>query len=182
MTHRIARHLLDGVAEGVAQVQHCPPAALIRVFLHHGALDGDGPHQQRLQIGPSQPVGGQRPRVEVPLLHHQPLPQQRVGDEAVLGHFGQTGGELGRRQGGQRAHVGQHRPRLLERADEVLALGHVHARLAADAGVHHGQQASGAEHELHAAQVGGGHEAGHVADHAAAEGDDRPRSVQPGAQ
>ena len=61
--------------------------------------------------------------------------------------------------------------RLVEGADEVLGPRVVDADLAADGAVHHGQQRGGHADPVHAAHVGGGGEAGHVADHAAAEGD-----------
>ena len=68
--------------------------------------------------------------------------------------------------------VGEHATRLVERADHVLAARVVDAGLAADRGVDLREQRGRHLHEVDAALVAGGGEAGHVADHAAAERDD----------
>ncbi len=67
--------------------------------------------------------------------------------------------------------------RLIERADQIFALRVVDADFAADRAVHLRQQRCRHMHEGDAAQVGGRGEAGHVADDAAAEGDERRRAV-----
>ena len=72
-----------------------------------------------------------------------------------------------------RLDVGEHGGRRMERADEVLPRGGVHARLAADRGVDHGEQRGGALHDGHAAHERRGDEAREIADDAAAERDDR---------
>jgi hypothetical protein len=59
----------------------------------------------------------------------------------------------------------------MEGADQVLALRDVHRGLAADRGIHHRQQRRGDLHAVDAAHPAGGGEAGHVADHAAAQRD-----------
>ena len=69
-------------------------------------------------------------------------------------------------------HVGQHRPGLVEGPHQVLALGQVHRHLAADGRVHHGGHAGGHLDEGDAAQEGGRHVAGQIADDAAAHGQD----------
>ena len=70
------------------------------------------------------------------------------------------------------AGVDQHQPRLVERADQVFALGKVYARLAADRGIHLRQQGGRNLAQRDAAQKGGGCKAGDVSHHAAAKGDD----------
>ena len=72
--------------------------------------------------------------------------------------------------------------RLVEGADQVLAARGVDAGLAADAGIHLGQQGGRDLHEGQAAQRGGGGEAGEVADHAAAERDHRRAALDAGGQ
>ena len=65
----------------------------------------------------------------------------------------------------------------MEGADEVLAAGVVHADLAADGAVdlrHHGRRHV---HERDAAEVRGGREAHHVAEHAAAHRHDRRAAI-----
>ena len=81
------------------------------------------------------------------------------------------------RQGGQRGRVDQHAQRLQERADHVLRLGQVDAHLAAHGAVDLGQERGGHLEEAEAPGVGGGDEAGQVADHAAADGH-RPRVLR----
>ena len=61
----------------------------------------------------------------------------------------------------------------MEVADEVLAGGKVDARLAADGAVDHREQRGRELVEIDAALIGGGREAGEVADDAAAEREDR---------
>jgi hypothetical protein len=60
----------------------------------------------------------------------------------------------------------------VERADQVLAGGGVHRRLAAHRRVDHGEEGRGGLHDGDAAQVRRGDEAGQVADHATAQSDD----------
>ncbi len=68
----------------------------------------------------------------------------------------------------------------MERADEVLALGVVHARLAAHAGVDLAEQAGRDGHPPDAAHVGGGDETRKVRDDASAEPHDDGAAVEPG--
>ena len=81
------------------------------------------------------------------------------------------------RGGSVAEHVGvaQHRGRLPERADQVLALGQVHAGLAADGGVDLPEQRGRHVHDRDAAVVDGGGEPGGVGDQPAADGDDARR-------
>ena len=65
------------------------------------------------------------------------------------------GGELALRQRAQRVHVDDHQPRLIEGADEVLALVVVDRGLPAHAGVHLRQQRRGDLDEADAAQKRG---------------------------
>ena len=60
----------------------------------------------------------------------------------------------------------------MEGADQILALPRVDAGLAADRGIHLGQQRGGHLHDADAAPQDAGGEAGQIADHAAAERDD----------
>ena len=68
---------------------------------------------------------------------------------------------------------------LVERADQVLAERMVDADLAADGAVDLREQRRRHVDERDAAQVGGRGESGHVADDAAADGDDRRRRGRP---
>ena len=90
--------------------------------------------------------------------------------QPVLDDLGEAAGQLARRQRGQRVGVHHHQLRLPDRADVVLALGQVHAGLAADRRVDHRQERRGHVEQTDAALVGGRDEAHQVAHHAAAEG------------
>ena len=71
--------------------------------------------------------------------------------------------------------------RRMECADEILAERVVHADLAADRAVHLRQQRRRHLHDGDAAEVRGRGKTGDVADHAAADGDDRADAVRAGA-
>ena len=97
------------------------------------------------------------------------LPQRPAGDQRGLDHLGPAGGQLGRRQRGQDAGIGEHGGRLVVGAGVVLALGQVDAGLAAVGGVDLRDERGRHLHHRHAALVDRGAEAREVADDAAAE-------------
>ncbi len=111
-------------------------------------------------------------------LHHA-RKQRCIADCAVLDHLGYPGRELARRQRRKRIEVRHHQLRLMKRADEVFALGQIHARLAADRAIHHRQQRRRYLHESDAAQVRRRDEACEVADNPAAKSDNSPRTRYP---
>ena len=102
-------------------------------------------------------------------VRFDPVEQRRVGDRPVLDDFGQPGAEFARRQGVQRVEVADHQPRLVERADHVLAQRMVDAGLAADRRIDLREQGRRHLDERHAAHVAGRRKTRHVADHAAAQ-------------
>ena len=61
----------------------------------------------------------------------------------------------------------------MKRADEILTHGMIDACLTANAGVYHGEQRRWDLHERHAAQDCRRDKAGHISDHAAAQGNHR---------
>ena len=105
--------------------------------------------------------------------HGKPLEQRLVADDPGLDDLGQAGPELGAGQGAQQIGIDQHQLRLFERAHQVFPRRQIDRHLAADAGIHHRQQAGGDLDERHAAQPRGRDESGQIADNAAAEGDHR---------
>ena len=153
---------LDGMAEAVAEVEQGAIAALGFItgndvgLVTAAALDGFG------QCGG---VAGKQ-RLAMCL---QPVEEGRIANRTVLDDFGQTSAQFAIWQGGQRVGVGDHGQRLVEGADQVLALRQVDRGLAADGGVDHGQQRGWQLQERYAAHPAGGGEAGEVADHAAAQ-------------
>ena len=171
----VAQARLDRVAEGVAEVQNSAQAALALVAADHLRLDLAGAlHRlrQRRLVARAQPLdAGLDPGEEL-----------GIGDRAVLDDLGQSRRELALGQRVERVEVADHTHRLVERADHVLAQRVVDRGLAADRRVDLRQQRRGHLHEGHAAHVAGRGEAGHVADHAAAQREQHRPAVAGGAQ
>ena len=109
-----------------------------------------------------------------------PLEQLRALQQPVLDDLGEAAGELARRQRGQRVGVHHHQLGLPDRADVVLALGQVHARLSADGRVDHRQERRGHLEQTDAALVGGRDEAHQVPHHAPAQGGHGVAAPEPG--
>ena len=147
----------------MAQVQQLPPPGVELVALHHVALHLHAAGDDRLQLIP-----------DVHLL--QAAQQIAVAQHAVLDDLGAAVGEHGIGQTFDGFRVAEHQPRLVERAAEVLARGQVDGGLATDGGIHAGQQRGGHLNQAHAPQIGGCGEAGEVAHHAAAQGDQAVRA------
>ena len=161
-------HRLDRVRDGVAEVEHLAQAAVALV----GGDDA--------QLGPR--AGGDDLRRGRVGAGADALPQAAPGDQRRLDHLGVAGGELGARQAGQRVGVADHGAGLVKGADVVLGLLEVDTGLAAVGRVDLGHQRRGDLHVAHAALIGGGTEAGQVADHPAAEGDDEVLAGEAGAR
>ena len=104
-----------------------------------------------------------------PLVEGQRV-EVAAAEEVVLGQLAQAAAVLAGRQRGQHLGVAQHGGGLPEGADQVLALGQVHAGLAADGGVDLAEQRGGHVHDGHAPVVDGGGEPGDVGDEATADG------------
>ena len=92
-------------------------------------------------------------------------------DESGLDDLGVSGDQLVARERVEQVEVAHHGAGRPERSDEVLALGRVHARLAADGRVDHAEHGRRHLHDLDAAQPGRRHEAGEVGDRSPAEAD-----------
>lgn len=155
---------LDGVAEGVAEVERHAQAGLFFVLGDDLGFDADAGGDDRGERGW---VAGEE---GVGVLLHE-AEELGVGDDAGLDGLLQAGAEFGGRQGGERGRVGEDGEGVVEAADEVLAHLEVGAGLAADGGVDLGEQRGGELHITDAAHVDGGEEAGEVAEDAAAEGE-----------
>jgi hypothetical protein len=166
---------LQGVAEGVAEVEQRPGAGLALVCGDDRRLGGAGDLDRAGQQfrGAVEDVGAVR---------LQPGEELRVVDRAVLHHLCVAGQQLAPRQGGQRRGVGEHQPRLVEGADQVLAFRRVDPGLAADRGVDLGEQGGRDLDEVEATQQDRRGEAGEVADHPAAQRDQRGAALDPGQQ
>jgi hypothetical protein len=108
-----------------------------------------------------------------------PDPEGRIVDQPIFGDLGIARQQLAPGQAIQHVGIGKHQPRLVEGADEVLAMTRVDAGLAADRGIDLRQQGRRDLDEIDAAQQGGGGKARQVPDHAAAQRDQRGLTVGP---
>ena len=127
---------------------------------------GDHANQQ-LGIATAQPMD----------VGFQVLEERGIEDHAVLDHFAQAGAELARRQGVERGGVDQHAEGLQERPHHVFGGRQIDPHLAAHRAIDLGQQRGGHLEEADAAGVGGGDEAGQVADHTATDRHDHRLAI-----
>ncbi len=107
-----------------------------------------------------------------PAVLFEPVEKAAITEHAVFENFGITGAKFAFGQRAQRAQIGQHQRRLVERADQILARRGVDRGLAADRTVDLRQQRGGQLHEAAAALEDRAGKAGQVADHAAAQRED----------
>ena len=104
--------------------------------------------------------------------------QGGVADSPVLDHLGKAFAVFAVGQGGQCVGVGQHKVRLMERADEIFSRPGIDPGLASDRAVDLGHDGRGDLHQRDSPLVNGSNEAREVADHAAAQGDDKGTAVE----
>ncbi len=165
-----SRRRFQGMAESMAEIEQSALAGLPFVARHDGGLHaagmGDG-LDQRLAVT-AQCLGG---------VGFQPVEERRIAQGAIFDHFGIAGQQFAARQGREQGGVGDDDARLMEQADQVLALGRVDRGLAADRGIHLGQQGGGNLRKGDAALEHGGGEAGEIADHPAAQRHDQALAV-----
>ena len=112
-------------------------------------------------------------------MSFEPIEEGGIAQKTVFHHFGIAGAQLARVQRIKHVGVDQHEARLMEGADQVLAMPRVDAGFAADGGVDLGEQRRGDLHQAHAAFQDAGGESGEVADDAAAERDDNVAAIEP---
>jgi hypothetical protein len=99
----------------------------------------------------------------------QPCEEIRIRDQSVFGDLGIARTHDAKRQGVEQRRVRDHQDRLMESADQVLAMARVDGGLAADGRIHLRQQRCRHLHIIDAAPHSGGGESGEIADNAAAE-------------
>ncbi len=157
---------LDGVGEGVPQVEAAAEILLVGILLHDLALDGRRRLDQRRQGG------------EVYLLLGEDLDgllviAALVLDDEGLEHLGRAGAELAGRQALEDLRKDARVDGELRHADHVLVTVQVDAGLAAYARVHLAEQGGRVVGVAHAALVDTGGEAHQVGGDAAAHGPDQ---------
>ncbi len=152
MAHVVATGGLYGVGEGVPVVEHRPVAGLAFVGGHHPGLD----------LHTSGNLFSDVEAFDV-----------LATEEVVLGHLTPAATHLALGEGHQGVSVAEHGYRLPERPHQVLALGQVDARLAADGCVDLGQQGCGHVGHGYAPVVAGCGESGHVGNHSPSDANDQ---------
>ena len=160
----------ERVAEGVAEIQDAAQVAFALVAGDHLAFIRTESAMMRST------ASGVRASTSS-LCSHQECEELGVADDAGLDDFVEAGAVLAVGQGVEHGRVDEDGERLVEAADQVLAADEVHAGLAADRGVHLGEQGGRDLEHGNAAHEDGGQEAGHVVDDAAAESDHHARAV-----
>ncbi len=169
----VARDRLEGVAEGVAEVEHPPQAALALVPFHHFGLHPASVGQRAFDVhpAPAPQAGGRAPEARE---------ERAIGQDSAFQDLVGPAPDLAQGEAVQEERVDDHRPRLVEGADQVLRSGVVDADLAADRAVHHGQQGRGHGDPVDPPHVGRGREAGHVPHDPAPQGDHETVAPEPG--
>ena len=108
-------------------------------------------------------------RKHFPPVGLKPGEEGLIAKEPVFGDFRVAGAKFARRQRIQQRRIGHHQNRLVECADQVLAVAGIDRGLAADGGIDLRQQRGRHLHVIEAAARDGGRKAGQIADHATAE-------------
>ncbi len=160
----VAGGRLDGVAEGMAEVEDHAEVGLFFIFVDDVGLDLDAVGDDAGEDGGVAGFGGVLMLFEV---------GEEFGraDDAGFDGFVEAGDEFGFGKRGEEVDVGEDGARVVKGADEVFAGGEVDAGFAADGGVDLGEEGGGDLDVGDAAHVDGGEEAGDVADDAASEGE-----------
>ena len=150
---------LEGVPQGVAQVEGLADVLLGGVLGYNVLLGVDGLHNEVLQ---GVEIGG------VEVVSHERCPVLLGADESVLDHLGKAGTEVGSVEGVEEG--GAHDDGLcrVEGADFILERVEVDTGLATYGCVDHGEQGGGDIDAADAALIGGCGKAAKVGDHAAA--------------
>ena len=169
---------LKRVPECMTQVEQHAVAGLALVAAHDLGL---GLHALEHGIlARRRRIAARGPALEyVPPVLLQPLEEFAVAEQAVLHHLGVAGAELALRQGIEQRGVGDHQDRLVERADQVLAVAGVDTRLAADRGIDLRQQRCRHLHEVDATAHDRRRKAREIANHAATQRNDQVAALDP---
>ena len=169
MIHPV-RALLDGVGQRMPQVELAAVARLVLVAFDNIGLDADrGGNSVRKQVG----IGAQGLKRDV----FDPGEKIGVGDDGRLDDLGKPRAEFPVGERAQHFGIADHEARLFEGSGHILVPVHIHAVLAAHAGVHLPQQGGRDESERQSAHVSRRGETRHVGHDAAAEADEERRAV-----
>ena len=177
MQHRTikARFRFQSVSKGMAKIKQGAPA--LRTFLtlirgHHASFQFAG-----FNHGNGQGCGV--PRNHRLAIGFAPMPEFAL-QQPMLGHFRIASAQFTRRQGAERIRIGQHDPRLMKGAGEVLPGLQIHPGLAANTTIHLGQQACRDLHKRQAAHGNRRREARQIPHHTTAKRNHRRAPIHAG--
>src|SRR6267142_716129 len=159
----VSRCGFQSVSDRMAEIEDSPQVALFFV----------GHHDVRLDCGTCCNKALDGCRIAIPEqrgILFEILEQRRITNDAVLERFEKTAGVLPVRQRFQKERIGKDEPRLMKRADEIFRDAVVHTGLAADTGIHLGEESCWYLNHGDAAHVQRRDESCHVAHDAAAQG------------
>ena len=105
-------------------------------------------------------------------MRFQIVKKRRIAQKPVFHHLAIARQQIALRQGVQHRCIGQHQRGLVERPDQVLAMGRIDACLATDRGINLRQQRRGQLHKAHPAPQNGAGKAHQIAHHSAPQSDD----------
>ena len=168
---------LDRMAERVAEIEHRTPGRVALVgqddldLRPRGSLDD---FRDRAAVERGRVTLGDRLALRLEQLE-QPL----VAEGGHLRRLAERGPEVARRKRTEKRDVGNDGRRLVERPDEVFALGKVDSGLAADRAVDLGEERRRDLDERDAAKVGRGEEPGRVTERAPSDRDQRLTAFDP---
>ena len=158
-----AGRCLERMPEGVAEIEQRAVAGLALVARHDRGLAAARDRDRVL----ARRTAGEH----VLPVRLQPGEEAGIAEQAELRDLRIAGAEVARGKRVEQRGIGDHQDRLMERADQVLAVARIDPGLAADRGIDLRQQRGRHLHDVEAAAQDRGGKAREIADHAAAERD-----------
>jgi len=161
---------LEGVADGVAEVENAAEVAFFFVGGDDFALDADALADDGLEAGgvEGEDFGG---------VEGHFVEEGLAADDTALEDFVEAGAVFALGEGAEDFGVDQDGEGLVEAADEVFAGEEIDAGFAANGGVDLAEEGGGDLEDGDAAEEDGGEETGDVGNDAAAEADDEAGAV-----
>ena len=137
---------LDGMTDGMAEIQHLPAAIVVLVFLYEFRLLQNAPQDDLLDI---------LLQILLCLDGLEELEKLTVTDASVLHRFSQTIMHIAGRQGGEQIRIDEDALGLIKSARQILSASKVDSDLAADRAVDLRQNGGRDLEEINASHVGG---------------------------
>ena len=156
----------------MAEIENCPKSRLPLILRHNHRLDLAGTDDKMLH---RRKLHGQHLLGMLFQIREKCL----VINHAIFDNLTQSRRKFPARQRRKACQIDEDALRLIKRADHIFSKTVIDRHLAADAGIHLRQKTCRNLHEGHAPHIRRRDETCEVADHAAAQSDNRRLSVQP---